>query len=64
VLQYVAVHDAGRIMHPLLAAGQVHGGIAQGIGQALLEGIVYSPEGQPLTGNRGQHLRYTSAEIK
>jgi carbon-monoxide dehydrogenase large subunit len=50
VLQYVAVHDAGRIMNPLLAAGQVHGGIAQGIGQALLEGMVYSPEGQPLTG--------------
>jgi aerobic carbon-monoxide dehydrogenase large subunit len=36
-------------MNPLLAAGQVHGGIAQGIGQALLEGMVYSPEGQPLT---------------
>ena len=50
VLKYVAVHDAGRIMNPLLAAGQVHGGIAQGIGQALLEGMVYSPEGQPLTG--------------
>ena len=31
-------------MNPLLAAGQVHGGIAQGIGQALLEGMVYSPE--------------------
>jgi len=37
-------------MNPRLAAGQVHGGIAQGIGQALLEGMVYSPEGQPLTG--------------
>src|SRR5215831_1061147 len=36
VLHYVAVHDAGRLMNPLLAAGQVHGGIAQGIGQALL----------------------------
>ena len=34
VLKYVAVHDAGRMMNPLLAAGQVHGGIAQGIGQA------------------------------
>ena len=51
VLHYVAVHDAGRIINPLLAAGQVHGGIAQGIGQALLEGMVYSPEGQPLTGS-------------
>ena len=37
VLHYVAVHDAGRIINPLLAAGQVHGALAQGIGQALLE---------------------------
>jgi aerobic carbon-monoxide dehydrogenase large subunit len=51
VLQYVAVHDAGRILNPLLAAGQVHGALAQGIGQALLEGMVYSPEGQPVTGS-------------
>jgi carbon-monoxide dehydrogenase large subunit len=51
VLHYVAVHDAGRIINPLLAAGQVHGGLAQGIGQALLEGMVYSPEGQPMTGS-------------
>jgi carbon-monoxide dehydrogenase large subunit len=50
VLHYVAVHDAGRIINPLLAAGQVHGAIAQGVGQALLEGMVYSPEGQPVTG--------------
>jgi carbon-monoxide dehydrogenase large subunit len=50
LLHYVAVHDAGRIVNPLLAAGQVQGSIVQGIGQALLEGMVYSPEGQPLTG--------------
>ncbi len=50
LLNYVAVHDAGRIVNPLLAAGQVQGSIVQGIGQALLEGMVYSPEGQPLTG--------------
>src|SRR5262249_12195127 len=51
VLRYVAVHDAGRVINPLLAAGQVHGGIAQGIGQALCEGMVYSPGGQPLSGS-------------
>ncbi|WP_089722375.1 xanthine dehydrogenase family protein molybdopterin-binding subunit [Candidatus Entotheonella palauensis] len=50
LLNYVAVHDAGRIVNPLLAAGQVQGSIVQGIGQALLEGMIYSPEGQPLTG--------------
>jgi carbon-monoxide dehydrogenase large subunit len=51
LLSYVAVHDAGRIVNPLLAAGQVQGSIVQGIGQALLEGMIYSPEGQPLTGS-------------
>ncbi len=51
ILKYVAVHDAGRIINPLLAAGQVQGSVAQGIGQALLEGMVYSLEGQPLTGS-------------
>jgi aerobic carbon-monoxide dehydrogenase large subunit len=51
ILHYVAVHDCGRIINPLLVRGQVHGGIVQGIGQALHEEIVYSPEGQPLTGS-------------
>ena len=49
ILKYVAVHDAGKIINPMLAEGQVQGAIAQGLGQALLEGMVYSPEGQPLT---------------
>lgn len=50
VLSYVAVHDCGRVINPLLLEGQVYGAIAQGIGQALGEGMLYSPEGQPLTG--------------
>jgi aerobic carbon-monoxide dehydrogenase large subunit len=49
LVRYVAVHDCGRIINPLLVRGQVHGGIVQGMGQALCEGMVYSPEGQPLT---------------
>lgn len=51
ILRYVAVHDCGHIINPLLVRGQVHGGIVQGIGQALWEEMVYSPEGQPLTGS-------------
>ncbi|GAB5471170.1 MAG: xanthine dehydrogenase family protein molybdopterin-binding subunit [Rhodospirillales bacterium] len=44
--------DVGRVVNPLLVAGQMHGGIAQGIGQALLEGAVYDRQsGQPLTGS-------------
>ena len=43
--------DCGRVIHPLLAAGQVHGGVAQGLGQALLENVVYTDDGQLLTGS-------------
>jgi aerobic carbon-monoxide dehydrogenase large subunit len=50
ILRYVAVHDCGRIINPKLVEGQMYGGIAQGFGQALAEGVVYTPEGQPLTG--------------
>jgi carbon-monoxide dehydrogenase large subunit len=50
-LRYAAVHDCGRVINPLLLAGQVHGAIAQGIGPALAEAMIYSPEGQPLTGS-------------
>jgi aerobic carbon-monoxide dehydrogenase large subunit len=51
ILRYVGVHDCGRIINPKLVEGQILGGIAQGIGQALTEGMVYSEEGQPLTGS-------------
>ena len=49
--RYTAVDDAGRIINPLLLEGQVHGGIAQGAGQALHERCVYDGEGQMLTGS-------------
>ena len=51
ILNYTAVHDAGRIINPMLAEGQVQGAIAQGLGQALVEGMIYSEDGQPLTGS-------------
>jgi aerobic carbon-monoxide dehydrogenase large subunit len=51
ILRYVGVHDCGQIINPKLVEGQIVGGIAQGIGQALSEGMVYSDEGQPLTGS-------------
>lgn len=47
----VAVDDAGTILNPLLADGQVFGGLAQGAAQALLEGVAYDRAGNPLTGN-------------
>ncbi len=51
IQRYVCVDDIGNIINPLLVAGQVHGGIAQGLGQALYEGAVYDESGQLLTGS-------------
>lgn len=52
VLAYSVVEDIGRVLAPQLAHGQIHGGIAQGLGQALLESIVHDPDtGQVLTGS-------------
>ena len=47
--RYTAVDDFGRLINPMIVHGQVHGGIAQGIGQALLEGAVYNSDGQLMT---------------
>lgn len=47
----VAVDDLGRIINPMIVEGQIHGGLAQGIGQALFEGHVHDATGQPLTGS-------------
>jgi carbon-monoxide dehydrogenase large subunit len=52
ILDYVAVDDVGTIINPLLAAGQIHGGVVQGIAQALYEEVNYDPDtGQLLTGS-------------
>ena len=51
VVRYVSVNDFGVIVNPLLVEGQAHGGIAQGIGQALYESVAYSEEGQLLSGS-------------
>ncbi|PWE55066.1 carbon monoxide dehydrogenase [Metarhizobium album] len=49
IVQFVAADDFGNIINPMIVEGQVHGGIAQGIGQALLEGVHYDENGQLLT---------------
>jgi aerobic carbon-monoxide dehydrogenase large subunit len=53
--RYAAVDDCGRVINPLIVDGQVHGGLVQGIAQALCEGAVYSPEGQLLTGSMADY---------
>jgi carbon-monoxide dehydrogenase large subunit len=51
LLRLVAVDDAGTILNPQIVEGQVHGGLAQGVGQALFEAVVYDEDGNPLAGN-------------
>jgi carbon-monoxide dehydrogenase large subunit len=59
----VALDDAGRILNPLVAEGQVHGGIAQGVAQALLEAVRYDEEGQPLTTNLADYPVISATEL-
>ena len=71
ILRYVAVDDAGNIINPLVFDGQVHGGIAQGIGQALLEWGQFDEEGRPLTASfmeyalpRASHLPSFQTQVQ
>lgn len=61
--QMFAVDDAGRIVNQLLAEGQVHGGLVQGIGQALFEEVIYDADGNPLTGNFADYGFPSAAEV-
>ena len=61
--RFLVVEDAGVLVNPLIAEGQIRGGVAQGIGNALLEEIVYDPDGNILTASLADYLPPTSAEI-
>jgi carbon-monoxide dehydrogenase large subunit len=68
IVNYVAVDDCGVVLNPFIVHGQVYGGVAQGIGQALTEQTVYDAEGQLVTGSfmdygmpRAQHLSMIDA---
>jgi carbon-monoxide dehydrogenase large subunit len=63
LLRHVAVDDCGRILNPLLVAGQQHGGIAQGAAQALFEEVRYDEWGNPQTGNLMDYLMPSAAEL-
>ncbi len=63
LLRLVAADDAGRILNPLLAEGQVHGGVAQGIAQALFEEVVYDADGNPLTSTFADYAIVSAAEL-
>jgi carbon-monoxide dehydrogenase large subunit len=51
IVRYTGVNDFGTVVNPMIVAGQLHGGVAQGIGQALMEEVNYDSSGQPITGS-------------
>ncbi|HVR97573.1 MAG TPA: molybdopterin cofactor-binding domain-containing protein, partial [Thermoanaerobaculia bacterium] len=63
ILKYVVVHDCGRVINPLLVDGQVHGGVAQGIGNAYFEQLVYDDTGQLLNASFMDFLLPTSLDV-
>ncbi|HXL36971.1 MAG TPA: aerobic carbon-monoxide dehydrogenase large subunit [Ktedonobacteraceae bacterium] len=62
-VKYAAVHDCGRVINPMVVEGQVHGGVAQGIGGAFFERLVYNEEGQITNASFMDYLIPTAAEI-
>jgi carbon-monoxide dehydrogenase large subunit len=63
VLRYVVVHDCGRVINPLLVEGQVVGGVAHGIGNALYEDVPFGENGQPLAATFMDYLLPSAAEV-
>jgi len=63
LVRHVACDDAGRVLNPLLLDGQIHGGIAQGAAQALLEEVRYDPDGNPVTSNLADYAFISAAEL-
>jgi carbon-monoxide dehydrogenase large subunit len=63
IKRYVAVDDCGKVVNPMIVDGQVHGGVAMGIGQALLEEIVYDEDGQLKTGTFVDYLLPSAADL-
>jgi aerobic carbon-monoxide dehydrogenase large subunit len=63
ILKYVVVHDCGTVINPLILEGQIHGGVAQGIGNAFYEQLVFDEEGQLLTASLADYLLPTALEV-
>jgi aerobic carbon-monoxide dehydrogenase large subunit len=61
--RYAVVHDCGRVINPMIVEGQVHGGAAQGIGEAVLEAMVYGEDGQCQTATLVDYLLPTTADM-
>ncbi|MEK7295496.1 MAG: xanthine dehydrogenase family protein molybdopterin-binding subunit, partial [Actinomycetota bacterium] len=62
-IRHVACDDAGRVLNPLLLEGQIHGGVAQGTAQALLEEVRFDLDGNPITSNLADYAFISAAEL-
>lgn len=62
-LDYAYVHDSGTVLNPMIVEGQIHGGVAQGIGAALFEELRYDDDGQPLFGSFMDYVLPTAVEV-
>ena len=63
LLRYLVAHDCGTLINPVIVEGQIHGGVAQGVGGGLLEEMVYDEQGQLLTGTFMDYLVPTAMEL-
>lgn len=63
LLNYYAVDDCGHVVNPMIVGGQIHGGIAQGIGQAMFEEAIYDDQGNMLTGSLLDYLLPTASDL-
>src|SRR5882672_11216907 len=63
ILKYVVVHDCGTVINPMILAGQIHGGVAQGIGNAFYEKLVFDDQGQLLNASLADYLLPTALEV-
>jgi len=63
LLRYVVAHDCGKLINPVIVEGQIHGGVAQGVGGGLLEEMVYDEQGQLMTGTLMDYLIPTAKEL-
>ena len=62
-MRYLAVDDCGRVLNPMMVDGQRHGGIAQGVGQALFEEVLYDETGQLMTSTLGDYALPRAADF-
>jgi aerobic carbon-monoxide dehydrogenase large subunit len=63
ILKYAVVHDCGTVINPMILAGQIHGGVAQGIGNAFYEKLVFDDQGQLLNASLADYLLPTALEV-